>query len=78
MAPGAYPSRLVDPEAAARAARDRLARIRATPGFAAAAARVYDRHGSRSRPPDRDDPAADRARRAARAAQVARQLRLDL
>ena len=78
LAPGAYPPRLVDPEAAARAARDRLARIRATPGFAAAAARVYDRHGSRSRPPDRDDPAADRARRAARAAQVARQLRLDL
>jgi deoxyribodipyrimidine photo-lyase len=78
LAPGAYPTRLIDPEAAARAARDRMARIRATPGFAAAAARVYDRHGSRSRPPDRDDPARARAERAARAAKAARQLRLDL
>ncbi|MHB2167468.1 FAD-binding domain-containing protein [Alsobacter sp. R-9] len=77
--PGAgYPAPVVDHEAAARAARDRLTRLRREPGYRAAAMDVYRRHGSRKRRPDADDPGKARAVAAGRARAAARQLRLDL
>lgn len=51
-----YPDRIIDHEAAARAARERIAELRRSPGFRAAAEEVYRRHGSRKRRLDDDDP----------------------
>lgn len=66
---GRYPAPVVDPEAAARAARHAMGALRQRPGFAAEAAAVAERHASRKRPP---------ARRAGRRTDDAAQLRLDL
>ncbi len=73
-----YPPPMLDVAAAMRAARERLSAIRRSAGFAEAAARVYDRHGSRQRRHGQDDPMGDRARAAQRAARDRRQLSLDL
>lgn len=45
-----YPARVVDHEAAARAARERIAAYRRGPDFRADAERVYEKLGSRKRP----------------------------
>jgi len=76
--PAGYPAPVVDVTAAMRAARERLTALRATAGFAAAARRVYVKHGSRARRLGQDHPASDRAKAAARAAKAGRQLRLDV
>lgn len=73
-----YPHRLVDHEAAVRAARARLSELRQEAGFRPAAAAVFQRHGSRKRRPGQDNPAAERARAVSRADRAARQPRLDL
>ncbi len=54
--PNGYPARIVDHEAAARAARERLSAIRREAGYGDAAQRVYRKHGSRKRPIHNDDP----------------------
>jgi deoxyribodipyrimidine photo-lyase len=46
---GGYPAPIVDPVAAARAARDRLTTIRRTEGYREAAQAVFQKHGSRKR-----------------------------
>lgn len=76
--PEGYPPPMVDVTAAMRAARERLAALRATAGFDAAARRVYAKHGSRARRFGQDDPASERAKSAARAAKAGRQLKLDV
>ncbi len=73
-----YPARIVDHEAALRAARARLTEARSSAGFRAEAQRVYARHGSRKRRIDDDHPARERAEAAARRDHAARQLSLDL
>jgi deoxyribodipyrimidine photo-lyase len=45
----AYPPPIVDPAAAARAARDRLTAVRRTEGYRDAALAVFQKHGSRKR-----------------------------
>ncbi len=58
-----YPAPVVDPLAAARAARDRIhAARRADPAFAQESARIVARHASRKRPNDRDPRPPRRAR----------------
>jgi deoxyribodipyrimidine photo-lyase len=73
-----YPSPAVDHADAVRTARERLARLRAEPGYRAAAERVFLRHGSRKRRLDEDDPGKARALRAAKAEKRDLQLSLDL
>jgi len=53
--PNFYPARIVDHEAASRAARARLSAIRHEAGYGDAAQRVYRKHGSRKRPIHNDD-----------------------
>jgi deoxyribodipyrimidine photo-lyase len=73
-----YPLPIVDHEAAARAARERLSRVRREPGFRAASLEVYRRHGSRKRAIDDDTPERSRAIAAARAKRAAAQLAFDI
>ncbi len=73
-----YPLPVVDHEAAARAARERLSAVMRSPDFRRQANAVYAKHGSRKRPRDDDDPDKTRALDARRAAAVARQMALDL
>jgi deoxyribodipyrimidine photo-lyase len=73
-----YPPPLVEHAAAVRAARERLAAIRQSPGFREDAREVFTRHGSRKRRLDQDDPARERAIAAARGRQAARQLAFDV
>ncbi|MEM1858699.1 MAG: hypothetical protein QW300_05820 [Desulfurococcaceae archaeon] len=73
-----YPERLVDHEQAAREARERLSAVRRSAGFREAARAVYQRHGSRKRPPGDDNPARTRAINARKAETAARQMTLDL
>jgi deoxyribodipyrimidine photo-lyase len=73
-----YPRRIIDHERAARDARDRISAVRRTPGFRTAAQAVFDRHGSRKRRIDEDDPDRTRAINARRAEKAAKQLSLDL
>ena len=73
-----YPSPLVDHLVAARAARERISVIRASPGYRQTSIAVYARHGSRARRIDEDHPPSTRAMLAARAAKKAAQLALDL
>lgn len=73
-----YPAPIVDHEAAARAARERIAAIRRHPQFRALALDVFERHGSRARRLDDDDPPKRAADGQAKAARAARQLTLDL
>jgi deoxyribodipyrimidine photo-lyase len=56
-----YPPPLVDVAQAAQAAKARLTALRAEPGYRAAALAVYERHGSRARSFDNDDPRPARA-----------------
>jgi deoxyribodipyrimidine photo-lyase len=65
---------LVDPAEGLRAARARLAQVRAQPGYRAIAEQVYARHGSRARRLDDDDP----PKTAAKARDGKRQLALGL
>ena len=51
-----YPKPLVDPVEGLRAARARLAEVRAQPGYRAISEQVFARHGSRARRLDDDDP----------------------
>ena len=75
MEPGSdYPLPIVDHEKAARAARERLTRIRATPGFAEEQRAVWRTHGSRRT--SRHTPRQGRAWKRPRAADA--QLELDL
>ncbi|MCX7932188.1 MAG: deoxyribodipyrimidine photo-lyase [Rhodovarius sp.] len=53
---GAAPPPVIDPQAAAAAAKERLARIRRHPDFLPLAREVYRRHGSRARSFGRDMP----------------------
>eukprot|EP01037_Dinobryon_pediforme_P013274 gene13274-13384_t len=48
-----YPLRLVDHEVAARAAKDKITRIRQLPGYGSQAKNVFIRHGSRKKQPQR-------------------------
>ena len=73
-----YPFPVVDHAEAVRAARERLSRLRAEPGYRAAAERVFLRHGSRKRRLDEDAPEKARALRAAKEEKHDRQLSLDL
>jgi deoxyribodipyrimidine photo-lyase len=69
-----YPQRIVDHEEAARAARARLTETRREPGFRGAANKVFQRHGSRKRSRDNDDPDKTRAINAAKAEKAGKQL----
>lgn len=71
--PGGYPPRIVDHEAASRAARERLSAMRREAGYGDAAQRVYRKHGSRKRSIGNDNPG-----RRKRAARESRQLGFDL
>jgi deoxyribodipyrimidine photo-lyase len=73
-----YPTRIVDHEVAARAARERLTSARRETGFGQAARQVYLRHGSRKRTSADDNPAKTRAIAARKAAAAARQMSLDV
>ena len=73
-----YPAPIVAHELAARFARDRITMVRRQPGYRELSQRVFDRHGSRRRRIDEDDPPKDKALAAARAMRVAKQLALDL
>ena len=53
-----YPDPIVDPIAAARAAKDRLTALRRSAGYQAAARQVFEAHGSRKRRMDDDNPRA--------------------
>ena len=59
-----YPAPRVDHVAAARAAKARLTALRQTAGYREAALDVFQRHGSRKRRIDEDDPRRTRAQRA--------------
>jgi deoxyribodipyrimidine photo-lyase len=73
---GRYPAPIVDPAAAARAAREAVWGLRRAPGFAQAAAEVVTRHASRKDGAGRF--VNDRAARPRRARPVAGQLSFDL
>ncbi|MBY0611091.1 MAG: deoxyribodipyrimidine photo-lyase/cryptochrome family protein [Beijerinckiaceae bacterium] len=73
-----YPLPIVAHEVAARLARDRITIVRRETGYREHAQRVFDRHGSRRRRIDEDDPPKSRAIAAARATRAAKQLALDL
>lgn len=73
-----YPAPVVDHEAAARTARERLSAVRRREGFRAIAHDVYERHGSRKRSFDNDHPQRAQAINARRAKSAAQQLKLDL
>jgi deoxyribodipyrimidine photo-lyase len=73
-----YPAPLIDHEAAARVAKARLTEVRRSAGFRDKAREVYQRHGSRKRPVNDDNPARTRAINARKASEAARQMSLDL
>jgi deoxyribodipyrimidine photo-lyase len=58
-----YPAPIVDPIFAARDAKDRLTALRRTPGYGAAARRVFQKHGSRKRHLGDDNPRKPRPAR---------------
>jgi len=58
-----YPAPIVDPIVAARDAKDRLTALRRTPGYGAAARRVFQKHGSRKRHLGDDNPRKPRPAR---------------
>jgi deoxyribodipyrimidine photo-lyase len=62
---GGYPGPIVDPVAAARAAKARLTQVRRTAGYRPAALAVFRKHGSRKRRMDEDHPRPPRPRREA-------------
>ncbi len=62
---GGYPAPIVDPLAAARAAKARLTQVRRTEGYRAAALGVFRKHGSRKRRIDEDHPRRPPPRREA-------------
>jgi deoxyribodipyrimidine photo-lyase len=65
---GDYPKPVIDPPTAARLAKQKLTALRQTEGYRTAALDVFQKHGSRKRRIDDDNP---RARRApARSAQI--------
>jgi len=53
-----YPHPIVDHENAARAARERLTQIRRSAGYGSEAKRVFAKHGSRKKQPNRRKPRA--------------------
>jgi deoxyribodipyrimidine photo-lyase len=74
-----YPPPLVDPVAAARAARERLTEQRRTLGYRDAARQVFERHGSRKRTIDDDRVGGARRKPRPRpAADAPEQLSLEL
>jgi deoxyribodipyrimidine photo-lyase len=73
-----YPHPIIDHEQAARAARERLSRVRRGEGFRETARAVYVKHGSRKRAASDDNPARTRAINAKKAEKAARQLSLDV
>jgi deoxyribodipyrimidine photo-lyase len=77
-----YPRRIVDHEEAAREARARLTDVRRRAGFATEARAVYQKHGSRKRPPGDDNPGRSFATRrrndASSAKKAATQLSLEI
>ena len=73
-----YPPPVVEPAAAARAARDRMWALRRAPGHAATAARIVERHASRADGTGRFVNDRATGRRVARKAADDRQMRLDL
>jgi deoxyribodipyrimidine photo-lyase len=58
-----YPRPVIDLATAARAAKDRLTAVRRTAGYREAALAVFEKHGSRKRRIDEDDPPARPVRR---------------
>jgi deoxyribodipyrimidine photo-lyase len=58
-----YPAPIVDPIAAAREAKDRLTGLRRTSGYREAAREVFQKHGSRKRRLENDNPRKPRAAR---------------
>jgi deoxyribodipyrimidine photo-lyase len=73
-----YPHPIIDHDQAARAARERLSRVRRGEGFRETARAVYVKHGSRKRAASDDNPARTRAINAKKAEKAARQLSLDV
>jgi deoxyribodipyrimidine photo-lyase len=73
-----YPERIVDHLAAAREARERLTALRQKPGYRRDSDKVYQRHGSRKRAQDNDNPNRSAAKKAAAAKRNGRQLSFDL
>ena len=63
---GSYPAPIINLVEAARAAKDRLAALRATAGYRDAAQAVFQKHGSRSRRIDNDNPRSPLARQKAK------------
>jgi deoxyribodipyrimidine photo-lyase len=53
---GGYPPPIVDPVAAARVAKERLTALRQAAGYRDAALEVFQKHGSRKRRLDNDNP----------------------
>jgi deoxyribodipyrimidine photo-lyase len=60
---GAYPAPLVDPIAAARDAKERLTTLRRAEGYRDAAREVFQKHGSRKRRLENDNPRRPRPAR---------------
>jgi deoxyribodipyrimidine photo-lyase len=60
---GSYPSPILDLATSARSARNRLTIVRRTAGYREAALQVFEKHGSRRRRIENDDPRSRPARR---------------
>jgi deoxyribodipyrimidine photo-lyase len=60
---GGYPSPIVDVETSARAAKGRLTALRQTAGYREAALEVFQKHGSRKRRFENDNPGKPASRR---------------
>jgi deoxyribodipyrimidine photo-lyase len=60
---GGYPAPIVDVETAARAAKERLTALRQTKGYREAALEVFQKHGSRKRRFENDNPGNPPSRR---------------
>jgi deoxyribodipyrimidine photo-lyase len=58
-----HPRPIVDPVTAARTAKDRLTALRRTPGYREAALAVFEKHGSRARRFENDNPRSARVAR---------------
>ncbi len=77
LAGSAQPTPVIDPSQGIRHARARLSQVRAEPGYWAASQAVFQRHGSRTRKLEDDNPKRDRAIKTEKAAMAKRQLALE-
>jgi len=77
LAESGPPVPVIDPSDGMREARARLSKVRAEPGYWAASAAVFQRHGSRTRKLGEDNPKRDRAIKMEKVAMAKRQLALE-